>query len=167
MRTHPFVVLLAEDSEDDIHAIRRCWSEVDPQCIVQSVKDGRECMDYLRRMSQDGHSDGAHPEDTPPVDLLLLDLAMPELSGFQVLTRIKQTPALKRLPVVILANNPSPEEVRRGYELGASAVFHKPSGIRKLTELLKILAAFWNSASLPDGATSVLDGSPRKDQHIA
>lgn len=145
MQNHQFSVLLAEDSEDDIHAIRRCWSEVAPNCKLQVVKDGRECLEYLFNQLDHGRKDGP-----PPPDLLLLDLSMPELDGFQVMTRLKQDPRLRRMPVVVLANNPSREEIGRVYDLGASAVFGKPSGQRKLTELLKTLVSFWNSAKLPD-----------------
>jgi CheY-like chemotaxis protein len=143
----PFVVLLAEDSEFDTHAIRRCWNEIAPSSALEVVKDGRECIDFLSN-----HSKPNHPSRP---DLLLLDLAMPELNGFQVLSFIKQSPELRHMPVVILANQPTAEEVRRCYELGASAVFRKPMGVTKLKDLLEMLVAFWSNASLPTRRQSV------------
>lgn len=142
---HPLTVLLAEDSDLDIHAIRRCWSEVASDAILEVVKDGRECIDYLLgRLPADGSSLGQRP------DLLILDLSMPELDGFQVLARIRSDPDLKRLPVVVLANRPTPVDIHRGYELGASAIFAKPMGARSLTELLRIVSTYWKAATLPD-----------------
>jgi len=139
-----FVILMAEDSEHDIRAIKRIWDKNSISNPLKIVKDGAECIDYLLRQGQ--YSD---PTTSPPAGVLILDLNLPKMDGFEVLRRIKETPVLKRLPVIVLTTSSRQEDLMRSYDLGANAFIMKPMGMEKLNKALVALNLFWEIAELP------------------
>lgn len=148
----PFVVLLAEDSEHDIRAVERIWQKNEFRNPLKIVRDGAECLDYLLRQGR--FSD---PETSPWPGVLLLDINLPKCDGFEVLRRIKESPRLRRLPVVMLTTSDNEEDVRSSYELGANAYLPKPVGSENLSKALLAFNLFWETARLPtdssDGRT--------------
>lgn len=138
------VVLLAEDSEHDIRAVRRIWKKSALANPLVIVADGAECMDYLLRRN---HFDD--PKANPCPDVLLLDINLPKIDGFEVLRRIKQSDKLRRLPVVVLTSSTREEDMRRAYDLGANAFISKPNGMREMSALLDIILQFWEVAGRP------------------
>lgn len=147
------VVLLAEDSEHDIRAIQRVWERNAIPNPLRVVKDGAECMDYLLRRGP-----YERPEESPWPGLLLLDINLPKLNGFEVLEQLRATPRLRRLPVVVLTTSDREEDMNRSYDLGANAFVTKPVGVYELGRLLSSVSAFWGLAGLPD---EVHDGCTR------
>lgn len=141
----PFVVLMAEDSEHDVRAVQRVWVRSGIRNALIVVKDGEECMDYLLRRGK-----FENPEASPRPGVLLLDINLPKVDGFEVLHRIKETPGLKRMPVVMLTTSSRDEDRLRSYDLGANAYMTKPVGMEKLTQTLLAFNVFWQLVSLPD-----------------
>lgn len=139
-----FVILMAEDSEHDIRAIKRIWEKNAIENPLKIVKDGAECLDYLLRQGE-----YADPATSPPAGVLILDLNLPKMDGFEVLRRIKETPVLKRLPVIVLTTSSRQEDLLRSYDLGANAFIMKPMGMEKLNKALVALNLFWEIAELP------------------
>lgn len=86
----------------------------------------------------DGGSALARLRQEPP-DALVLDVMMPGLTGWEVLTAVRADAALKRLPVVLLSARDVPDDVRTGYVLGASLVLSKPWDAAQLVSLLDVL----------------------------
>jgi len=83
-------------------------------------------------------------------DLLLLDLKMPRLNGFDVLNWLRQKPGLRRLLVTILTSSDQPNDINRAYDLGANSYLLKPHGTNELTELVKRVQKYWfESNQLP------------------
>ena len=140
-----FSVLLAEDSEHDIRAVERVWVRKairNPLCVV---RDGAECLDYLLRRGLYGDVQ-RHPRP----GVVLLDINLPKWDGFEVLRQIKETPGLRRLPVIMLTTSSRIEDVHRSYDLGANAYITKPAGIENLSKVLLTINTFWELAGLPD-----------------
>ncbi|MFK5894015.1 MAG: response regulator [Pseudomonadota bacterium] len=75
-------------------------------------------------------------QKTPPPDLILLDVMMPEMDGYEVCKVLKNTPQTKEIPIVFITANISSEEQQRGLELGALAYLAKPVDSNKLFEIL-------------------------------
>lgn len=96
---------------------------------VISALSGRQCLDYLRN------------SDNPPVDLILLDIEMPILNGFNTLSSIRQAESLKHIPVMFLTATATQDTVMEAIRLGVNSYLKKPflpnELIEKVEELLK------------------------------
>ena len=137
-----FVVLVAEDDEHDIVAIRRAWHTLGIRNPLVVVHDGEACLDYL-------FGRGEYAGAVLP-GLLLLDLHMPRLDGLGALRAIRADPATARLPVVILTTSKTEEDRLRSYDLGANAYIVKPVGFENFTTALRTIHEFWNLAERPE-----------------
>jgi CheY-like chemotaxis protein len=87
-------------------------------CCLEAVPDGERAIDYLTK--------------NPCPDLLLLDLKMPKVNGFEVLQWIRDKPSLKGLPVVVISSSDLPVDKERAADLGATAFFVKRSDFEPL-----------------------------------
>ncbi len=81
---------------------------------VVSAMSGRQCLDYLRN------------SDNPPVDLIVLDIEMPILNGFNTLSSIRQAESLKHIPVMFLTATATQETVKEAIRLGVNSYLKKP-----------------------------------------
>lgn len=95
-------ILLAEDEEIMLKLLEKKLSQAGYEVI--SAADGQEALDKIK-------------ENFP--DLILLDVVMPRLSGFEVLKMINQDEKLKKIPVIIISNSGQPVEINKAVELGA------------------------------------------------
>jgi CheY-like chemotaxis protein len=123
-------ILLVDDSENDICLLRIAFEQAEVVNPVQEAHNGAQALAYLK---------GEHPFDDrskfPLPGLMLLDLNMPMLNGFQVLQWLRAQPGLKRLSVVVLTASLREEDVDFAFDLGANAFLVKPSSIEDLTTL--------------------------------
>lgn len=131
-------ILWAEDDENDVLLFRRAFEKAGLPHRLIDVSDGREAVDYLA---------GEPPHDDrtrfPLPDLLVLDLKMPRLGGFEVLAWIQERPEFKRLPAVVMSSSNQERDIQRARGLGAADYFVKPCGPSALVELLLRLDARW------------------------
>ena len=125
-------VLFVDDDPDHAVLITRAIKESDKTAEIQTASDGTEALALLRSA-----------EDAP--DLVLLDINMPGLSGLDVLARIKEDVALKRLPVVMLTSSELSSDIARAYELGASGYISKPSLMHDLRAVLGNTLLYWSA----------------------
>src|SRR5207253_9751320 len=93
------------------------------------VSNGQEAINYL-----EGVSVYADRAAYPFPDIVLLDLKMPLLNGFEVLRWVRQQPRLKRLPVIVLTGSVQDNDARRAYEMGANSYVIKPTDFNQLLE---------------------------------
>jgi CheY-like chemotaxis protein len=108
------------------------------------VHDGQETIHYLK--GENGFSNrNAHPMPF----LLLLDLKMPKLDGFDVLRWVKTQPVLKRLLVTVLTSSTEPSDVNRAYDLGANSYLVKPAVAESLVDIVKKIESYWIKANCP------------------
>jgi CheY-like chemotaxis protein len=75
--------------------------------------------------------------------MLLLDLKMPRLNGFDVLDFVRKQPGLKQLPIVIFSSSDDPSDIQRAYDRGANSYLCKPHSNDDLSALLKALQEYW------------------------
>ncbi len=80
-------------------------------------------------------------QKTPPPDLLLLDVVMPEMDGYEVCRQLKSNPQTMNIPVIFISGNISAEEQQKGLDLGAKAYMGKPVDSSKLLEIIERLLA--------------------------
>jgi two-component system, chemotaxis family, response regulator Rcp1 len=138
----PLSVLLVEDDPGDVLIAREALAAGRLSTDLHVVADGVEAMSYLRRT--DGYSEAPRP------DLILLDLNLPRKSGHEVLAEVKQDPALRRIPVVVLTTSQAREDIARSYDLHASVHVSKPADFDAFTEVVRQIDDFFgNVAELP------------------
>ena len=135
---NPEHILLAKDNEDYVLLFRRALQTARIDANLQVVRDGQEAVDYLA-----GAEPYADRTKHPFPKLVLLDLKMPRMDGFEVLSVVRQRLGFTRLPVIVLTHSENPADIRRAYELGATSYFRKPDSLEGLDEMLHVLHAYW------------------------
>ena len=153
---HP-IVLVVDDCDNDALLMRIVFERAGLVEPLQFARDGLEAIAYLR-----GEGAFADRVKFPLPTVMLLDLNMPRLNGFEVLAWIRQQPGLKRLRVYVLSASGRAEDIRRCCDLGANAYLLKPGTLDGLTQLAKTLLAWMgltHFASLQD-QTALLASGP-------
>ena len=141
-------VVIAEDDEDDQLLIRRAVERSGCPFELHFVSDGERLIEHLGDAANAGR-----PTSYP--DLVVIDLNMPRVDGFEALGAIKNHPDLRSLPVVILTTSERPDDILGAYRAGASSYFTKPCDLPGLTTLMEELASYWhNVVRLPQREAS-------------
>lgn len=131
-------LLLVEDNPDHAELVRRCVSDARPDAEVRHVADGQEALDYLLRRGS-----WSDPETSPRPQLILLDLRLPRIDGFEILRRLKEHPGLCHVPVVVLTTSSAESDIRRAYELRANSYVVKPADFDEFHRLMADLGRYW------------------------
>ena len=92
-------------------------------------------------------------------DLILLDLDMPVLNGFQTLEKLKGNDKAKDIPVVVFTTSDEPDDVHRIYQLGANSFVSKPTGFRSLVEVMNGILNYWCEIGALPGSSAAGKGS--------
>src|SRR6267378_453186 len=130
-------VLVAEDDPSDVFFLKRAFTLAGVPTVLHFVRDGQEAIDYLE--GENGYGDR---ERHPLPDLVLLDLKMPRMNGFDVLEWLRKQPGLKRLLVTVLTSSDQPQDINRAYDLGANSCLLKPHSTNDLAEVVKRLQRY-------------------------
>ena len=133
----PIEVLLVEDSLGDIRLTREAFKDAKVHINLHIATDGTKAMAFLMR-------EGEHA-NVPRPDLILLDLNLPKKDGREVLKEIKESPKLKRIPVVILTTSASDADILRSYMLHANCYITKPVDLDGFIDVVKSIDNFWLS----------------------
>jgi two-component system, chemotaxis family, response regulator Rcp1 len=136
--TREFKILLAEDNVNDAELISEAFKECRLNYQIQTVSTGEEAMQAL------------HLADQNP-DLFLLDLNLPKKSGLEVLREVRADFRLAPIPVIILTNSQSDDDIFQAYGNCCSAYVRKPLGFDELVEAIQAIEDFWfETATLPN-----------------
>jgi two-component system, chemotaxis family, response regulator Rcp1 len=147
LHTKPIEILLVEDSPGDVRLTKESLGEAKVRNNMIVASDGVEAMACLRR---EGQYANAHRPD-----LILLDLNLPRMNGFEVLDVIKEDPDLKRIPVVVLTTSQAEQDIVRSYNLHANAYVNKPVDLEQFIRVIKCIEDFWlEIVKLPNGKHS-------------
>jgi len=130
--TTQLTIYLIDDDPDHTLIITRAIRQTSPGVHVQTVDDGEVALALLHQV-----------EELP--DLILLDINMAGLSGFDVLTQIKGDERLGLVPVVMLTSSDLAADVARAYELGASGYISKPSYLHDVRAVLGNTLLYWSA----------------------
>lgn len=136
-------ILLAEDDPGHARLIEKNLRRANIENSIIKVGDGQQAIDYL-------FSTGAYEGQTPASPLLvLLDLNMPVLDGYQVLARMKGDARTKIIPVIILTTTDDTREVQRCYEIGCNVYITKPVDYAQFSEAIRQLGLFLSIVTIP------------------
>ena len=131
-QVHKHSVFIVDDDEDDRESIRDAFLENKHDQDYIFMKNGDQLIDHLQ---------GETFRKNPVV--ILLDLNMPGKDGKDVLRELKETEALKLIPVIILTTSSSEKDRKLSYELGANCFVTKPDSYRELMEITDSIARLW------------------------
>ena len=134
------VVLLVEDDPDHAELVARALSADADRVRLIHLANGDSALDYLER-----NGAWAEPAMSPRPDLILLDLRLPGMSGGEVLHRIRDTPSLCEIPVVILSTSETREDLAVAAGGRADACAVKPIDGEGFRELVQQLVSEWTT----------------------
>ncbi|MES9991005.1 MAG: response regulator [Candidatus Thiodiazotropha sp.] len=134
----PAAILLVEDSRMDVELALDAFKEARLSNRVEVAYSGQQALDYLF-----GNDHYADRNQNPLPDLILLDLKMPGIDGFEVLKRIKGTPSIKRIPVVILTSSKEEGDRALSYDIGANSYLVKPVSFTGFIDVVRLIEDYW------------------------
>jgi CheY-like chemotaxis protein len=133
----PREILVVEDSKQDQQMVLWALDKNQRGKSVVTLMDGEQAMTYLHT-----RQDGLMP------DLILLDLNMPRMDGWQVLALCKGNEALKAVPIVVFSTSKRDEDVKRCYALGANSFVPKPFELEGFKKAIAMIEDYWLGLSL-------------------
>ncbi|MBL4875343.1 MAG: response regulator [Cohaesibacteraceae bacterium] len=135
-----FRIPVAEDDPDDRSLTSEALElEQDAYLSIDFVQDGMELIDHLDKATH------------PSPDLIIVDLNMPCLSGFDTLKVIKANPSYSSIPVIVMSISHAAGDVRAAYDLGAAGYIGKPDSYEELKSRLQILSRYWTEVIILPG----------------
>jgi chemotaxis family two-component system response regulator Rcp1 len=128
-------LLLIEDNSGDILLTKEAFEEINFTENLSVVTDGEAALDFLYKQGR--------YEDAPTPDLIILDLNIPRVDGRELLTKIKNDSALKKIPVIVLSTSKSDRDIKTCYELQANCYLIKPVDFEEFLEIVTYIRDFW------------------------
>ncbi len=128
-------ILLVEDNPGDVLLLKEFLKGAKSPFNLHVAEDGEEALLFLNQQ------DKYHVSPRP--DLIILDLNLPKVDGFEVLQFVKQNPKLKSIPVIILTSSHAEMDITKSYDLHANCYLTKPSELSEFSEMVKSIEHFW------------------------
>jgi CheY-like chemotaxis protein len=147
-----FSILLVEDGEDDVLLTKHVFKTLPIDVDFHVARHGLEALNYLRQKPPRA--------DAPLPDMILLDLNMPRMDGWQLLAELKHDEFLRPIPIVILTTSDNEVDVRKAYCNHASAYMTKPIDVQEFSRRMRCFADFWLSGAAVLPAPLSLVSSP-------
>ncbi|MCU0851578.1 MAG: response regulator [Candidatus Thermoplasmatota archaeon] len=133
-------ILLVEDSKDDILLIQRAFNKTKLAEKFELIiaQDGNQALSYLHDL---GISSISQQSKIPMI--LLLDLNLPKMNGFEILQRIRSNDKTKLIPVIVFTSSKEDQDITKSYLLGANSYVRKPIDSDKFTAVLQQIVSYW------------------------
>ena len=136
-------ILLVEDNHMDVVLTLDAFREAKLRNKINVARNGMEALDYLF-----GRDQYANRDEYPMPALILLDLKMPGVDGFEVLRQIKNTDILKRIPVIILTSSKEEGDRALSYDIGANSYLLKPVSFDGFVDVVRKIDDYWFSLNI-------------------
>ncbi len=136
-------ILLVEDNPKDLELTLAALAKCQLANEIVVARDGAEALEFL-------YQRGPHAS-RPPGDpaVVLLDLKLPKVDGLEVLEKVKNDPAQRHIPIVMLTSSREEQDLVRSYQLGVNAFVVKPVDFREFFEAIQDLGVFWGIINEP------------------
>jgi CheY-like chemotaxis protein len=132
---HAIEILLLEDEAADAYLLKLALKENNISARLHHVLDGQEGLSFLQQQ-------GSY-RTAPRPDLILLDLNMPRMNGYEFLAAVKNDERFKSIPVVVLTTSDVESDVRHSYQLGAASYIAKPTGMDQFISVINRISDYW------------------------
>ena len=137
----PFV-LIVEDMPVDAMILERMLRKVEVLGQIRVLSAGNAALDYLA-----GHPPYEDRKTNPLPSFIFLDMQLPDMSGLEILSRIKSQPALSHIPVVMHSDGRNPSEIKALYAAGAASYLRKSNNLEDLKEIVQHFGQYFTLAS--------------------
>ncbi len=131
-------ILLVEDNPQDLELCLRALRKANLGNHIQVARDGAEALDFIFCEGTFVHR---HMEDIPKV--ILLDLKLPKIDGFEVLQRLKADSRTARIPIVVMTSSQEQRDVVESYRLGVNSYVVKPVNFESFAKAVEELGYYW------------------------
>jgi CheY-like chemotaxis protein len=139
----PAQILLVEDNKMDVALTLDAFREAELPNKIQVAHNGEEALHYLL-----GEGKYADRNTFPLPHLVLLDLKMPGIGGFEVLKKVKATPEIKRIPVIVLTSSKETGDRAESYDHGANSYLLKPISFSGFLDMVRKVSDYWISLNV-------------------
>ena len=129
-------IILVEDNLDDVRLTKLAFENLDIPAEFVHCANGEELLTFLKE------------EPLININYILLDLNMPKLNGFDVLSSFQQDEELKKLPVIVFTTSSNPSDIRKCYDTGANAYVVKPFDFTDLERSISAISNFWGEVNV-------------------
>jgi CheY-like chemotaxis protein len=137
------IILIAEDDEGHATLIQKNLKRAGILNEIMWFRDGQSVLDFL-------FQEGTGPKrESGKAYMLLLDIRMPRMDGIEVLTKVKQDPELRKMPVIMITTTDDPREVEKCHEIGCSNYVTKPIDYAKFVDAIRQLGLFLLVVEVP------------------
>ena len=143
--TQPVTIIMIEDDEGHARLIERNIRRSGVNNEIISFANGTDAMKHLFG------ADGSGLVQKGNALLILLDLNLPDMTGIDILKQIKETPKLKRLPVIVLTTTDDKVEIQRCYDAGCNVYITKPVNYESFADAIRQLGLFLSVIQVPEG----------------
>ena len=135
----PIDILLVEDNEPDIKITQRAFQKAKVKNNLFIARNGQEALDFVRH-------EGAYQDKNqfPTPDLILLDIQMPKLNGFQVLEVLKGDEHYKYIPIIMLTSSKNEKDILQSYGYGAASYIQKPVVFEEFIQVVDGFNFYWH-----------------------
>jgi len=137
-------MLLVEDDENDIVLVRKAIETAGAGHWVHAVYDGEQAIQYLQ-----GLGPFADRQKFPIPNVVMTDLKMHKMGGFELLRWLRTNPMFSVIPTIVYSNSALEADVRQAYQLGANSYIAKPTSLSGLVDTLRILHEYWSRCECP------------------
>jgi CheY-like chemotaxis protein len=137
-------ILLVEDNDDDVMLTLRAFRKRNLEDRIVVKRDGREALDFLF-----AEEHAPSPEGHRLPCLILLDIKLPRLNGFDVLREIRNQRSTRLLPVIMLSSSVERRDVELGYDLGINSYLRKPTSQENFEEMIGQIEDYWLQLNVP------------------
>ena len=144
LKYRKLVILLLDDNPDDVFFLQRALEQVDAGHILRAVANGEEAVLYVR-----GEGQFAERGQFPVPNIILTDIKMPRMGGFEFLQWLRKHPECSVIPTIVMSSSAQETDVRKAYQLGANAYIRKPSNLGDLVKLIRVTYEYWSLCERP------------------
>lgn len=139
-----YKILLIEDNPDDEYFFRKCISKFDQPLEIYVLRDGTEVINYFRELQDTSVRLFSEP------DIIFMDLNLPSVNGFELLSDLKKRPVLNGVPIIILTSSINDDDATKSYLLHANGFIKKSFIFKEYSDQLNMALNYWiKAASLP------------------
>lgn len=137
-------ILLVEDNPDDRELMKLAFAQGEVTHNLIVVSDGIEALDYLQRQASHNNAETIGDLSLAGMpSLIMLDLNLPKINGIEVLRRIRASPPMRLLPVVIISSSNEPQDLIDSYINGCNSYIRKPIHFTQLQNFVKEISTYW------------------------